>query len=139
MGYGTYIDTFSKKYYELIYNKDLYIESLINFTKDLKSLDEFHEKIRKYEKMNQNLTSSNLILSTIHRSKGLEYDNVFITDLVKNEFPMLRDDENNFEEERRVFYVAMTRAKENLYLLSLKKRIGKKVQPSPFYLDIKNQ
>lgn len=139
MGYGTYIDTFSKKYYELIYNKDLYIESLINFTKDLKSLDEFHEKIRKYEKMNQKLTSSNLILSTIHRSKGLEYDNVFITDLVKNEFPMLRDDENNFEEERRVFYVAMTRAKENLYLLSLKKRIGKKVQPSPFYLDIKNQ
>lgn len=139
MGYGTYIDTFSKKYYELIYNKDLYIESLINFSKDLKSLDELHEKIRKYEKMNQKLTSSNLILSTIHRSKGLEYDNVFIIDLVKNEFPMLRDDENNLEEERRVFYVAMTRAKENLYLLSLKKRIGKKVQPSPFYLDIKNQ
>lgn len=139
MGYGTYIDTFSKKYYELIYNKDLYIESLINFTKDLKSLDEFHEKIRKYEKMNQKLTSSNLILSTIHRSKGLEYDNVFIIDLVKNEFPMLKEDENNLEEERRVFYVAMTRAKENLYLLSLKKRIGKKVQPSPFYLDIKNQ
>lgn len=139
MGYGTYIDTFSKKYYELIYNKDLYIESLINFTKDLKSLDEFHEKIRKYEKMNQKLTSSNLILSTIHRSKGLEYDNVFIIDLVKNEFPMLREDENNLEEERRVFYVAMTRAKENLYLLSLKKRIGKNVQPSPFYLDIRNQ
>lgn len=139
LGYGTYIDTFSKKYYELIYNKDLYIESLINFTKDLKSLDEFHEKIRKYEKMNQKLTSSNLILSTIHRSKGLEYDNVFIIDLVKNEFPMLREDENNLEEERRVFYVAMTRAKENLYLLSLKKRIGKNVQPSPFYLDIRNQ
>lgn len=139
MGYGTYIDTFSKKYYELIYNKDLYIESLINFTKDLKSLDEFREKIRKYEKMNQKLTSSNLILSTIHRSKGLEYDNVFIIDLVKNEFPMLRENENNLEEERRVFYVAMTRAKENLYLLSLKNRIGKKVQPSPFYLDIKNQ
>lgn len=139
MGYGTYIDTFSKKYYELIYNKDLYIESLINFTKDLKCLDEFHEKIRKYEKMNQKLTSSNLILSTIHRSKGLEYDNVFIIDLVKNEFPMLKENENNLEEERRVFYVAMTRAKENLYLLSLKKRIGNKVQPSPFYLDIKNQ
>lgn len=139
MGYGTYIDTFSKKYYELIYNKNLYIESLINFTKDLKSLDEFHEKIRKYEKMNQKLTSSNLILSTIHRSKGLEYDNVFIIDLVKNEFPMLKEDENNLEEERRVFYVAMTRAKKNLYLLSLKRRIGKKVQPSPFYLDIKNQ
>lgn len=139
MGYGTYIDTFSKKYYELIYNKDLYIESLINFIKDLKCLDEFHEKIRKYEKMNQKLTSSNLILSTIHRSKGLEYDNVFIIDLVKNEFPMLKENENNLEEERRVFYVAMTRAKENLYLLSLKKRIGNKVQPSPFYLDIKNQ
>lgn len=139
MGYGTYIDTFSKKYYELIYNKDLYIESLINFLKDLKCLDEFHEKIRKYEKMNQKLTSSNLILSTIHRSKGLEYDNVFIIDLVKNEFPMLKENENNLEEERRVFYVAMTRAKENLYLLSLKKRIGNKVQPSPFYLDIKNQ
>lgn len=141
MGYMQYIGMFSAKYNEVIFNKDLYLESIINFTKGLDTMDDFYQKIDSYKNFVNRNKNSNLILSTIHKSKGLEYDNVFIIDLVKNEFPMIVDEDNReseLEEERRVFYVAMTRARENLHLISLKKRFGMKVEPSPFYNDIKN-
>lgn len=142
MGYKDYIKMFSSKYKEVIFNKDLYLESIINFTKGLKTIDEFYDKVIAYKNYVNTNKNANIILSTIHKSKGLEYDNVFVVDLVKNEFPMIVDQddkENELEEERRIFYVAMTRARENLHLISLKKRFGIKVEPSPFYLDIKNQ
>lgn len=61
-----------------------------------------------------------LILSTIHRAKGLEWRAVFIPMLCENMFPTSRviGVEEEFEEERRVFYVAITRAKDQLYLIS---------------------
>ena len=142
MGYKDYIKMFSSKYNEVIFNKDLYLESIINFTKGLRTIDEFYDRVQAYKNYVNRNKNSNLILSTIHKSKGLEYDNVFVIDLVRNEFPMIVDQddkENELEEERRIFYVAMTRARENLHLISLKKRFGIKVEPSPFYLNIKNQ
>ena len=141
MGYRDYIQAFSSKYYELVLNKELYIESMINFTKGLNNLEEFRNKKEAFSKLLNKKFSSNLILSTIHKSKGLEYDDVFLIDLVKGEFPMILDYKNKdktLEEERRMFYVAMTRAKENLHLISLKSRNNHKVSPSEFFLDIKN-
>ena len=84
---------------------------------------------------------SNLILQTIHRSKGLEYDKVFVIDMNKNEFPIIdyeKDSKASLEEERRVFYVAMTRARENLFILSTKKRNNKKTLPSEFFTRVKS-
>ena len=141
MGYRDYIQAFSSKYYELVLNKELYIESMINFTKGLNNLEEFREKKEAFSKLLNKRFPSKLILSTIHKSKGLEYDDVFLVDLVKGEFPMIMDYKNKdkiLEEERRMFYVAMTRAKENLHLISLKSRNNHKVSPSEFFLDIKN-
>lgn len=59
-----------------------------------------------------------LILSTIHSSKGLEWHTVFVPHLVEGMFPNPRtvQDIRKLEEERRLFYVACTRAKERLYL-----------------------
>ncbi|PKZ16779.1 ATP-dependent helicase [Anaerococcus octavius] len=136
MGYRDYIKMFSSKYYEVVINKDLYVESMINFTKDLKDLNEFYKKIEEFERILNKNNESNIILSTIHKSKGLEYDNVFIIDLVKGEFPLIYDyknRENCLEEERRMFYVAMTRARDNLHLITLKYRNSHKVEPSDFY------
>ena len=109
---------------------------MINFTKDLKDLNEFYKKIEEFERILNKNNESNIILSTIHKSKGLEYDNVFIIDLVKGEFPLIYDyknRENCLEEERRMFYVAMTRARDNLHLITLKYRNSHKVEPSDFY------
>jgi DNA helicase-2/ATP-dependent DNA helicase PcrA len=61
-----------------------------------------------------------LILSTIHRAKGLEWRVVFIPMLCEDSFPSSRvkGDADAVEEERRVFYVAVTRTKDQLYLIS---------------------
>ncbi len=59
-----------------------------------------------------------LRLSTIHQAKGLEFDVVFVIMLCDGMFPSQRslDSEDGEEEERRLFYVAVTRAKNELYL-----------------------
>jgi DNA helicase-2/ATP-dependent DNA helicase PcrA len=56
-------------------------------------------------------------LMTVHASKGLEFDAVFVTGLEQGLFPSTREDEKRDpEEDRRLFYVALTRAKKRLYL-----------------------
>lgn len=55
-------------------------------------------------------------LMTVHASKGLEFDAVFVTGLEQGLFPSIRDDARDPEEERRLFYVAVTRARRRLYL-----------------------
>jgi DNA helicase-2/ATP-dependent DNA helicase PcrA len=60
-----------------------------------------------------------LILSTVHSAKGLEYRRVFVLNVVDGSFPsdLAIGEEATIEEERRLLYVAMTRAKSSLYLL----------------------
>ena len=67
------------------------------------------------------------ILSTIHSSKGLEYDTVYLLDTLDDILPAVTEPKNpeeqrQYEEERRLFYVAMTRAKNHLYLFSCRDR-----------------
>ncbi len=59
-----------------------------------------------------------LVLSTIHQAKGLEWDTVFLLGLTDNAFPNPRalEEDNGVEEERRLFYVAATRARRRLFL-----------------------
>jgi DNA helicase-2/ATP-dependent DNA helicase PcrA len=59
-----------------------------------------------------------LVLSTIHSAKGLEWNSVFIIWALDGKFPSVHagEDDDELEEERRLMYVACTRAKENLYV-----------------------
>ncbi len=59
-----------------------------------------------------------IVLSTIHQAKGLEWDTVFLIHLTNSSFPNRKAalEEGGLEEERRLFYVAVTRAKRHLYL-----------------------
>lgn len=59
-----------------------------------------------------------LVLSTVHQAKGLEWDQVFVSHLAEGYFPSERayEENNGLAEERRLFYVAVTRAKTHLYL-----------------------
>ena len=74
--------------------------------------------------------SDMFVLSTIHASKGLEYDRVILIDAVDGLFPPdpgPKDDagQRALEEERRIFYVGATRAREELQMLSFAKQFGK--------------
>lgn len=71
--------------------------------------------------------SCNFILSTIHASKGLEYDTVYLMDvtdgilpaqMLKNPEKASREERETYEEERRLFYVGATRAKSELYVFT---------------------
>ena len=68
---------------------------------------------------NWNDTENRVTLMTIHSSKGLEFPVVFIVGMDEGLFPLFRslDDKSELEEERRLFYVALTRAEEKVYLL----------------------
>jgi|TARA_B110000495_G_scaffold201697_1_gene219755 DNA helicase-2/ATP-dependent DNA helicase PcrA len=68
---------------------------------------------------NWNDTDNRVTLMTIHSSKGLEFPVVFIAGMDEGLFPLFRslDDKSELEEERRLFYVALTRAEEKVYLL----------------------
>jgi DNA helicase-2/ATP-dependent DNA helicase PcrA len=80
-------------------------------------------------------------IMTCHAAKGLEFDVVFIPGMEEDTFPHKRSvAENNLQEERRVCYVAVTRAKNHLYLTRSKIRIGDSVPlrtiPSRFLVDM---
>jgi len=65
-----------------------------------------------------------VVLMTVHASKGLEFPVVFVSGMEEGIFPHVKsmDSDEEIEEERRLFYVAMTRAKELLFLTSCKRR-----------------
>ena len=69
--------------------------------------------------------SNKVSLMTVHSVKGLEYNNVFVVGLEEGIFPHMNSlmDNNELEEERRLAYVAITRAKERLYLLNARRRM----------------
>lgn len=94
-------------------------------------------------KNNQN--SDGVIFTTMHSAKGLEFKNVYIIGATEGTIPHEKsydiDDEdkkiNQIEEERRLMYVAITRAEENIYISSPSNKYGKKVSKSRFIDDIK--
>jgi len=77
-------------------------------------------------------TGEAVTLSTLHVSKGLEFPVVFICGVEEGLLPMDRED-SNIEEERRLLYVGMTRAKDELILTSTRTRAfqGARVRPKP--------
>ena len=75
------------------------------------------------EQDNMKEDRSEVRLMTIHASKGLEFSHVFIVGLEEGLFPMERDANEDAEEERRLMYVALTRAKNKLYLSAAETRL----------------
>ncbi|HHX67972.1 MAG TPA: ATP-dependent helicase [Gallicola sp.] len=132
-----YIEYISKHFENIPIN---YIQEIIlHFAKDYKTINELLKAFENIETIlkNKNFNTSNIFISTIHQSKGLEYDNVLLIDLVDGEFPIYSDRASSLEEERRLFYVGITRAKKQLYLVFPKYRYETKVKPSKFFKEIK--
>lgn len=93
-----------------------------------KSLDMFLQEINLIEQeqsKNQDGSGNYVNLMTLHSSKGLEFDNVFIIGVEEGILPHSRSftDEDELEEERRLCYVGITRAKEKLYLTFTEQRL----------------
>ena len=107
-----------------------YIYSLFGVLKVMalkcRKITDYLQRIEEVKELLENPTSgARLTMSTIHSSKGLEYDCVMMLDMVNSELPgesaidLFREENKAelLEEERRLFYVGITRAKEYLYLI----------------------
>ncbi len=100
-------------------------------------LDGIAEYIRQCDKDRQNNTADGVHMLTMHGSKGLEYKIVLVMDVCEGIIPYNKAVlDEQIEEERRLFYVAMTRAKEKLYLLYPKQRYNKDTTRSRFIEEI---
>ena len=127
--------------------QELQNEKTLEATIRLENLEEFKSITKSYEEDNGEISledflnevtlvsdvsehqeeKSRVSLMTIHAVKGLEYDNVFVIGMEEEIFPHYNSLQEGvasaIEEERRLCYVAITRAKKKLYLLNAKKRM----------------
>lgn len=95
------------------------------------------EEMRQEQKKQQVKEEPGVSLMTMHASKGLEFPVVFVPTLNEDIVPYRKAvQEGNLEEERRMLYVAMTRAKTYLHLSFVKERFHKEAEPSPFLYEI---
>lgn len=95
-------------------------------------ISEYQEELKK-QAQNQKQNRNSVALVTMHSSKGLEYKAVFIVDANEGITPHRKAIlEADLEEERRLFYVAVTRAKEYLHIYSVKERYNKELACSRF-------
>lgn len=120
--------------------------SAMNF----KTIQEYMEHIERVKseliENKNNKNSDGVIFTTMHSAKGLEFKNVYIIGANEGTIPHeksydIGDDEKKIEqieEERRLMYVAITRAEESLYISSPSSKYGKKVSKSRFIDDIKS-
>jgi len=119
-------DDFLKENYANYRTRQEDLEQLANFAHQFPSTEEFLTQLSLLSNIEaedeqrpaQAQDDERVKLSTIHQAKGLEFDVVFVIMLCDGMFPSARslDDVEDEEEERRLFYVAVTRARNELYL-----------------------
>lgn len=147
IGYGDYLKENSMKF-GYIFDS---LEDLLGYLKIIaKPLNSIDELLLRLKYLNHLISRSHrmkkgVTLSTIHSAKGLEFERVYMIDLIDGEFPTATSiDEFNrgkiqqLEEERRLFYVGMTRAKRHLTLITLDSKNDRKTKPSVFLRELEN-
>lgn len=117
------------------------IEELISAGSDL-NVNDFLEKVSLFTNLDEEVAENVVSLMTLHSAKGLEFPVVFIIGLEEGILPYFKalENEDELNEERRLFYVGITRAKEILHLTGARKRKlyakAKDQEPSRFVYDI---
>lgn len=142
MGY----DEFLKEYaaYRKISSEDLFavLEEIWQNSKGYGTIKEWFEHIENYGKMLKEQNKKNgekegVNLMTMHAAKGLEFDTVFVIEANEGSCPYKKaTTDEEIEEERRLFYVAMTRAKRKLVISYVKEKNGKDLLPSRFVSEL---
>jgi DNA helicase-2/ATP-dependent DNA helicase PcrA len=146
IGYDDYLREYAE--FRRMKVEDLYevLNELQESTRTCKTYDDWFDYIEKYtaemEKMRrqQQEVKDGVQLTTMHSSKGLEYEKVFILDAAEGICPYKKAVlDADLEEERRMFYVAMTRAKKELTICYSKKQFSHELAPSRFLQEMRGE
>lgn len=139
MGYEEYLHEYAQ--YRKIKPEELLeiLDRLSESAKGMNSLKEWEDYIEDYTRRlneqakKQSREQEGILISTMHGVKGLEYDKVYILNVNEGSIPYKKAVlESALEEERRLFYVGMTRARKQLSLCWLKQQYEKEREPSRF-------
>lgn len=122
------------------------LDELQESARDYQSYEEWFDYMEKYKEEMEQLRSQQeqnregVHLTTMHSSKGLEYEKVFILDAAEGITPYKKAVlDADIEEERRMFYVAMTRAKKELQICYAKKQFQHELKPSRFIEELRKE
>lgn len=144
IGYDDFLSEYAE--YRNINKEDLFdiLDEIQSGAKGFATYEEWYEHIKEYTKqmklmaMSKDSDPNAVTLATLHSSKGLEFENVYIIDANEGIMPYKKAVlEKDIEEERRLFYVGMTRAKTNLSVYSVKSVNDKSAQASRFVRESK--
>lgn len=144
IGYDTYLEEYAR--YRQIPVQELYetLDELMESMREYKYLQDwlsfteaYTKQLRQKQEQNKKTDIDGISIMTLHASKGLEYDIIMMPDVNEGLLPYKKAVlEAEIEEERRMMYVGMTRARKKLYLSYVKMRRGKSAAPSPFLQEI---
>ena len=135
LDYRNHLIDYSTKYKQNFDELEDVVNEFRNSSLDFSSIIKFlvHiEFIGDKLKESKNLERDGVLLSTIHGVKGMEFKNVFLIEVNEEILPHKNSNEKNNEEERRIFYVALTRAIKNLYVYAPKNLRGSFKEKSIF-------
>ena len=135
--YSEYLKNYGEKYNQSIDDLEDIVEEFKSAAEGLRTIIELFAHVEnvkdQIEKSKGN--KDGVILSTIHGVKGMEFKNVFMINCAEETIPHKSSIEKNLEEERRLFYVGITRAINNLYIYSPKTIRGQFKDPSRFVVE----
>lgn len=142
IGYEEYLRTYAL--FRKLKMEDMHeiLEELADSARGYQTFGEWFIHIAEYtEKLKEQARTQisekkGVVISTFHSIKGLEFDKVFLMDVNEGTIPYRKAvTESNIEEERRLFYVGMTRARKELNLFYIKERHEKRMMPSRFLME----
>lgn len=146
IGYDDYIADYAK--YRSLNRDELYevADEILEGARGYPTMEAWLAHIREYGESLLEMTKkarfdpNSVVVSTLHSAKGLEYEQVFLADVNEGIMPYRKAVlEADVEEERRLFYVGMTRAKRALFVCSVKKANGKELTVSRFVGELQEK
>ncbi len=144
MGYEEFLREYAAKRHVRTEESEQMLEALLSSAREfrefdlwLKYIEDYRRKFQEEQQSRKEEKREGVLLTTLHGSKGLEFSAVFLMDVNEGRMPYKKAVlPEEIEEERRMFYVGVTRAKDRLYLLTVKKRNGKAQEPSRFLKEL---
>ena len=117
-------------------------KSIFDYFKHIENVrEEIKKRTEKKTTSMDNIETDGVVLTTMHSAKGLEFKNVYVAGVNDSVIPFIPSDEekpkdSNYEEERRLLYVGITRAKDNIVISAPSKRFGKSIAKSRFLKEL---
>ncbi len=144
IGYDTYLEEYAKYRHMNVEDLLSVLDELREMARQYKSysdwfagVEQYRKDLEEHTKMAGKNEQSGITVTTMHSAKGLEFDAVFLLEANEELTPYKKAAKpEELEEERRMFYVAMTRAKNHLHIYEVKEYYNKELPPSRFLDEV---